>query len=250
MLRPDWPAPACITAAVSTRCGGVSEGPYRSLNTATHVGDDPDRVARNRDRLVERLGLPAQPVWLNQVHGTVVVDAGQCGAGVAADAAFATRAGVVCAVQTADCLPVLFCNRRGTRVAVAHAGWRGLLAGVLENTVGCFDTDDAVLAWLGPAISREHFEVGPEVRDGFIDAARSDRRGATASAFTGGNRPGHWMADLYQLARLRLEPLGVGVTGGGLCTFADAERFFSYRRDGVCGRMTALICINNAVGER
>ena len=243
MIIPDWPAPPSVIATVTTRPGGVSEGPYQAMNTATHVGDDPARVAENRRLLRQQLQLPSEPKWLTQVHGTQVVDAETVAGKVDADAAFTTRSGVVCVVQTADCLPVFFCNTEGTRVAVAHAGWAGLVAGVLEAAAACFAPGDNVLAWLGPAISQPCFEVGEEVREAYLGAADSSSRDSTARAFMPSDRPGHWRADLYQLARIRLLAQAVTVYGGGLCTFRDSERFFSYRRDGVTGRMASLIYI-------
>ncbi|CAK0769448.1 polyphenol oxidase YfiH [Gammaproteobacteria bacterium] len=235
-LKPDWPTPPWVRALTTTRQGGVSRGPYAGLNLATHVGDDPVLVTHNRQWLHATLALPAEPQWLEQVHGTCAVDAGtptDC----PADASYAHRSGVVCAVLTADCLPVLFCDRDGTRVAAAHAGWRGLLAGVLEQTAAALAADPGTLmAWLGPAIGPTAFEVGEEVRATFLDTDA----GATV-AF----RPspsGRWLADIYQLARLRLTTIGLGaIHGGGLCTFSDPQRFYSYRRDGTCGRMASLI---------
>lgn len=243
MLIPDWPAPNSVFAAVTTREGGVSEGPYRSLNTATHVGDDYDCVIENRRLLKRRLRLPSEPLWLTQVHGTLAVAADSTCAGAQADAVFTSTPAVVCAIQTADCLPVLFCNTRGSKVAAAHAGWAGLLAGVLENTVASFEGGDKLLAWMGPAISQRHYEVGRELREAFLAAASDSVYDGTCNAFIPGERPGHWMTDLYQLARLRLEALGVAVYGGGFCTAADERRFFSFRRDGATGRMASLIYI-------
>lgn len=238
-LFPDWPAPPNVRAASSTRAGGVSAPPWDSLNLADHVGDDPQRVAENRRRLREHLRLPAEPFWLQQVHGCDVADAGAAGEGAvcAADAAVATRPGAICAVLTADCLPVLFCSRRGDWVAAAHAGWRGLAAGVLEQTVRRAPADAAdVLAWLGPAIGQAAFEVGPEVRAAFL----ADDAGAAGCFLP--SPAGRWLADLYGLARRRLARCGLGwVGGGGLCTHADAARFFSFRRDGTTGRMASLI---------
>lgn len=241
-LLPAWPAPPGVRACMTTRAGGVSEGIYASLNLAGHVGDRPGHVAENRRRLRARLGLPAEPAWLRQVHGYRVVDAAAAGLDEEADASMAREPGRVCAVLTADCLPVLFCDRAGSRVAAAHAGWRGLAAGVLEETLAALAVAPAdVLVWLGAAIGPGHFEVGDEVRLAFT--ARHPR---AAAAFRPG-RPGKWFADLYALARLRLAAAGVTqVYGGGLCTHADAARFYSYRRDGETGRMAALIWIDVA----
>jgi polyphenol oxidase len=236
-LDPDWPAPAPVRALCTTRAGGVSVGPYAELNLADHVGDDPACVARNRAMLSERLALPADPLWLQQNHGCEVADAGLDVPGCVADAAVAWRPGAVCAVLTADCLPLLLCDRSGTRVAAVHAGWRGLLAGVIESSVAHLQVAPAnLLVWLGPAIGPESFEVGPEVRAAFLAADRGAELAFRPSPC------GRWLADLYGLARRRLDILGVGeVWGGGFCTASDGERFFSYRRDGVTGRMASLI---------
>lgn len=238
LLRPQWPAPAQVQACVTTIAGGVSVGPYASLNLGVHVGDDPAHVAANRQRLRERLGLRAEPVWLRQVHGVDVATLPAAPDALTADAAVATRANVACAILTADCLPVLFCDTAGSVVAAAHAGWRGLLDGVLENTVSAMKVPaSSVLAWLGPAIGPQAFEVGAEVRAAFIA-----RDAAASAAFVSADAPGKYLADLYALARLRLRAAGVGrVDGGGLCTYGDRERFYSYRRDGVCGRMASLV---------
>ncbi len=234
-LEPDWPAPERVRAVSTTRRGGVSNGAWATLNLADHVGDSAAAVIENRRRLIRALDLKATPRWLTQVHGTNVVrveDHGAC-----ADASIASGPDNICVVMTADCLPVLFCNRSGTRVAAAHAGWRGLLAGVLEATLRQFDEPPAnVLAWLGPAIGPDAFEVGEDVRNGYL----SDDPDA-ALAFRA-HRPGHWLADIYSLARRRLSAAGVEVISGGEhCTFSDPERFFSYRRDGITGRMASLI---------
>lgn len=239
LIVPDWDVPARVRAVSTTRKGGVSRGPWRSLNLADHVGDDPSDVAQNRHRLAAELSLPSEPAWLKQVHGCTVVRPGA--ADCEADACITGETGRVCVVMTADCLPVLFTDRHGSRVAVAHAGWRGLAAGVVENALGGFDCEPAdVRVWLGPAIGPEAFEVGDEVRQAFVD-----RDAASAAAF----RPvssGHWLADLYALARRRLACRGVdAVWGGGLCTYNDADRFYSFRRDGVTGRMASLIWLED-----
>lgn len=244
-IIPDWPAPANVRALITTRRGGVSGGVYASLNLGDHVQDDPVAVARNR--ALVRGCMNARPLWLKQVHGIHVVDAADClqadPSGVPeADASFTRGTSVACAVMTADCLPVLFCDRAGTVVAAAHAGWRGLLDGVLEATIaGMGVPGREVMAYLGPAIGPQKFEVGDEVRSAFI--ARSSN--ATA-AFHPGNA-GKWLADLYLLARLRLSALGVAwIDGGDYCTVTDAERFFSYRRDGQTGRMASLVWLDQA----
>ena len=236
---PDWPAPASVRALVTTRNGGVSAGPYASLNLGLHVGDAPAAVARNRALLRDR--LPAEPLWLDQVHGTAVGDAGRDTSPVRADASVATRAGAVCIVMTADCLPVLFCNEQGTVVAAAHAGWRGLAAGVLDAALARMgEPPGCVLAWLGPAIGPRAFEVGDEVRHQFVDADA-----LAAGAFRPTGVAGKWTADLFMLARLRLRRLGVErVYGGDVCTYFSPERFFSYRRDGITGRFASAVWLS------
>lgn len=236
VIIPDWPAAAAVRALSTTRRGGYSSGPWAGFNLADHVDDDPAAVAANRALLREAYQLPAEPRWLQQVHGTAVCLAGQADDSCA-DAAFTRDAGVVCAVMTADCLPLLLCDRAGSAVAAVHAGWRGLLAGVIEQAVARFGAPpNDLLAWLGPAIGPNAFEVGDEVRDAFVA-----EDSAAASCFSA-NRGGHWLADLYGLARLRLRRLGIeSVYGGDQCTYSDGRRFFSYRRDGVTGRMASLI---------
>lgn len=237
LLIPDWPAPSRVRAVMTTRAGGVSTGPYASLNLGEHVGDDPGHVLENRRRLVHGAALPSEPRWLKQVHGIGVVDAAKAANGAEADASVATQRGIVCAVMTADCLPVLLCDEAGSVIAAAHAGWRGLVAGVLEQTVRALPVPPKTLmAWLGPAIGPDAFEVGPEVRDAFVQ-----KDGASASAFR--SLPGgKFAADLFALARQRLSAIGVKrVYGGGVCTVSDASRFFSHRRDRVSGRMAALV---------
>ncbi len=239
IIKPDWPAPAAVQALVTTRAGGVSLPPYDSLNLGDHVGDDPVAVVLNRQRL--HALLPAEPRWLKQVHGTVVAKADMIVEPVEADAAVSFTAGMVCAVLTADCLPVLFCNRQGTRVAAAHAGWRGLAAGVLEAAAAAMQCPSSdILAWLGPAIGPQAFEVGEEVREAFVRDLP-----AAAGAFAP-RQSGKWLADIYELARLRLARAGVReVYGGGLCTYSDSERFYSYRRDKATGRMAALVWLGD-----
>lgn len=240
-IAPDWPAPARVRSAFTLRMGGVSVSRYDSLNLGAHVGDAGDAVAENRRRLRGRLGLPAEPVWLQQVHGIEVADLDALrepgAAGTRADAAVTRTPGCVCVIQVADCMPVLFAARDGSAVGAAHAGWRGLAGGVLEETVRKLAVPpQQLIAWLGPTIGQGHFEVGDDVRSAFVlldpDAA---------SAFET-NARGRWQCDLYALARRRLSALGVqDVFGGGWCTYADAARFFSFRRDGQCGRMAALV---------
>jgi YfiH family protein len=232
---PDWPAPANVRALQTTRAGGCSPAPWATFNLGDHVGDEPARVAANRAAL--RRLLPDDPRWLRQVHGTVAVDAGKAGEMTTADAVWTRRPGTVCAVMTADCLPVLLCDRAGTTVAAAHAGWRGLAAGVLEAAIAAINVGPGeLLAWLGPAIGPANFEVGDDVRAAFLAADPA----ATAAFVTHGR--GKWLADIYALAARRLVAAGVtAISGGGWCTFADRERFYSYRRDGVTGRMATLV---------
>lgn len=240
LIRPDWPAPDNVRALQTTRAGGISLAPYASMNLGDHVADDPLHVAANRQRL--QPWLPSEPVWMRQVHGTVVVCADKASCLPEADAAYARQPNTVCTVMTADCLPLLFCDRAGSVVAAAHAGWRGLLAGVIEATI----SDMAVapgelMAWLGPAIGPEAFEVGAEVRQMFVD------KDAAATQAFAPTVNGKWLADIYQLARGRLRQSGVNaVYGGQYCTYRDDERFFSYRRDGVTGRMASMVWL---VGE-
>lgn len=235
-FAPDWPAPARVRAWVTERAGGVSPGSYAALNLATHVGDAPERVAENRARLRAGVPLPAEPVWLEQVHGATVLDLDRDTV-TPADGAVTSRLGVVCAVLTADCLPVLFADREGSRVGVAHAGWRGLLNGVLPAAVGALRTPPAeIVAWLGPAIGAASYEVGADVRDAYLA-----RDASAAAAFTP-NARGRWLADLYALARTSLARAGVtAVHGGGACTYRDAARFFSHRREAPCGRFATLV---------
>lgn len=237
MLIPDWPAPARVRACSTTRLGGVSSAPYDSLNLGNHVGDSPLHVKDNRQRLLATAGLPVMPHWLQQVHGTQVINLDQVSSdSLTGDAAYTTRQDRVCAVMTADCLPVLFCSANGDEVAAAHAGWRGLQAGVLEETLRHFHARPAdILAWMGPAIGPQQFEVGGEVREAFLQVDP-----IADCAFV--PRNGKFLADIYQLARLRLEAAGVTqVFGGEYCTVSDSGRFFSYRRDGMTGRMATLI---------
>jgi YfiH family protein len=234
LILPDWPAPPNVGACVSTRAGGVSVGAYAGLNLGDHVGDDPRAVAENRQRLQQSIG--ARPAWLRQVHGVTVVEADP--AHIAeADGCWSATPGIACAAMTADCLPALFCDRAGTRVAAAHAGWRGLANGVLEATVGSLGVAPSdLLVWLGPAIGPRHFEVGGEVRDVFM-ATHPE----AATAFAPGEKAGKYIADFPALARIRLAAVGVtAVYGGGLCTIEDS-RFFSYRRENPTGRFASLV---------
>jgi len=239
-LRPDWPAPASVKVLSTTRNGGCSNGAWATMNLGEHCGDDPRHVGRNR-KFLSRF-LPAPPQWLRQVHGTSVArHSGRLRDDPEADALVGFAAGQVCAVLTADCLPVVFCDRAGSRVAVAHAGWRGLVAGVLQATVDALDCAPAgLMAWLGPAIGPAAYEVGPEVRAAFPNESEQ--------AFV--PRDGRWLMDLYAVARLKLAAVGVtAVYGGGLCTYSDPDRFYSYRRDGVTGRMATLVWMEGPVSR-
>jgi len=245
-IEANWPAPAGIRALTTTRHGGVSTGPYATMNLATHVGDDPAAVAANRERLRRDLALPSAPAWLDQVHGVEVAGPDQlCAAdAITADAAYSNRPDAVLAVLTADCLPVALASHDGREVALVHAGWRGLAAGVLERAVERFEAGpEEIMAWLGPAIGPEHFEVGPEVRDAFIEAFPGDAVAFRAVADDGGK----FLANLYTLARARLRRLGLTrFFGGDRCTYEQSDLFYSYRRasttgDGATGRMATLI---------
>jgi YfiH family protein len=259
LITPDWPAPSGVRAAFTLRSGGVSGAPYDSLNLGAGIGDSPAAVAENRHRVREKLRLPGEPVWLDQVHGIDVIALGAMGrsgsltaagtaasAGTTGDAAIAWGPGHVCAIRVADCMPVLFAARDGSAVGAAHAGWRGLAGGVLEATVRRLGIPASqLIAWMGPAIGPTHFEVGDEVRAAFT-ATDLD----AALAFVA-NARGRWQCDLYALARRRLTAIGIAeIYGGGWCTFAEADRFFSYRRSGQCGRMAALIWIESGHDER
>lgn len=236
LIYPEWPAPANVKALQTTRNGGISTAPYDTLNLGLHVGDDPVRVNRNR-QMLEPL-MPSEPVWLEQVHGTVVANADAAACRVQADACIARQRGSVCVIMTADCLPVLLCDEAGTVVAAAHAGWRGLCDGVIEATVREMGVaPQQLMAWLGPTIGPHAFEVGEDVRAAFMahDAQ-------AAAAFIPLAAEGKYRADIVRLARQRLNALGITrITGGTFCTFHQKDKFFSYRRDGVTGRMGTFI---------
>lgn len=237
-LKADWPVASNIYAGTTLRTGGLSMAPYTSWNMGLHTGDDPQHVLQNRQKLC----LPAEPYWLEQVHGTQLVEAKQNSKmPEQADGAYSRSKNTICAVMTADCLPVLFCDAKGQQVAAVHAGWRGLAAGILDNTVCQFsDPAETLLVWLGPAISQSAYEVGDEVR-----AAFTSRNTESKTAFKAGKK-NHWWMDLYALARLNLARLGVEqVYGGDVCTYNDVEKFFSYRRDGETGRMLSVIWIGD-----
>jgi YfiH family protein len=241
-INPEWPAPVNVKALQTTRVGGLSQPPYANLNLGTHVGDDPLTVAINRQLLSPF--LPSEPVWVNQVHGPRVIDAAQTNCLEDADAAFTSHTEVVCVTMTADCLPVLLCDEAGTVVAAVHAGWRGLCDGVIEAAVNKMATDNSkILAWLGPAIGPQAFEVGDDVRQQFL------QKDANAiNAFT--PLDNKWLCDIYTLAKQRLLRLGITqIYGGGVdedfCTYTDEARFFSFRRDNVTGRMVSLIWLES-----
>ena len=238
-LQALWPAPENVCTCITTRRGGCSQGQWKGFNLGDHVGDDPAHVAANRAELQRSLGC--QPAWLNQVHGIDVVQAEPARV-LDADAAWTDQPSIACTVMTADCLPVLICNRAGTRVAAAHAGWRGLLAGVLEQTVAAFDdAPEELMVWLGPAIGPQAFEVGPEVYDAF---RQQDPR--TANAFVPSQREAHYLADIYHLARLRLGARGLDqIYRAEHCTVNDPTQFFSYRRDGQTGRFASMIWLEH-----
>lgn len=240
-IIPDWPAPANVRALQTTRQGGVSLAPYTSLNLGSHVGDVPLAVARNR-HLLNTL-LPSEPVWLEQVHGTVVADADQASCRTVADACIARRGSSVCVVMTADCLPVLLCDKAGSVVGAVHAGWKGLAAGVIEATVSAMQVaPENLRVWLGPAISQVAFEVGDEVRAEFVAADPQAAAAFISSPLRGEGEGKKYLADIHALARLRLNALGItGIYGGGRCTYSEPESFFSYRRDGVTGRQGTFI---------
>lgn len=240
LITADWCAPDHISAFTTTRLGGCSEGVYSSFNLGDHVGDAPERVAANRLALSARCAFTEQPQWLAQVHGIQLVKARNDGLVVEADACWTDEVGQPCVVMTADCLPVFLTNKQGDRVAVAHAGWRGLVDGVLEQALSVFPDPSEVLVWFGPAIGPLAFEVGDEVRAQFCAIVET-----SADAFVPSSNPGKWMADIYQLARLRLNRAGVRcISGGDCCTFSQSELFYSYRREGVTGRMASVIWIN------
>ena len=237
-IIPDWPAPKNVKALQTTRNGGISVAPYDSLNLSSNVGDAPLAVARNRMLLAPI--LPSEPVWLKQVHGVVVANATQAECWPEADACISTQPGAVCVATTADCLPILLCNDKGSVISAVHAGWRGLCDGVIEHTVRAMDVPpNTLMAWLGPAIGAQAFEVGDEVRTEFVV------KDPHATAAFVSDTAGKWLANIYQLARLRLNALGVTrVYGGGLCTYTDSVNFFSYRRDPMTGRMGSFIWLD------
>ncbi len=240
-IAPQWPAPVSVRAIVTTRLGGTSLGGYAGFNLATHVGDDPAQVEANRALLRHGLKLPAEPCWLDQIHGADCVDASlRFEQPPAADAAFADRPGVVCAVLTADCLPILLSDRAGSMVAAVHAGWRGLANGVIPNAVSCLTAAAELIAWVGPGIGPRHYRVGPDLRERFMTHDSAHER-----AFQ--TRPDGDYANLALIAQQQLLQSGVShVTLSGLCTYEDSARFYSFRRDAVCGRFASLIWIERS----
>lgn len=243
-IEPDWPAPQQVRAVVSTRAGNLSPVPYDGFNTADHVGAPVENVETCRRVFQQVLNIRATPQWLDQVHGTEVVEASADGNLLTADACFTTQPGAVLTLHTADCLPVFFCDQEGSQVAMAHAGWRGLASGVLENTVDTFHAEkDQILCWLGPAISQKYFEVGAEVKAQF-EKSQSIPAGAFKSSGRVSEAGEHYLCDLYLLAKARLNQAGVGgVYGGGFCTYSD-PRFFSYRRQHQTGRILSAMWLN------
>lgn len=239
-FQPDWPAPPGVRSFISYRSGGLSQGPYASNNLGHHVGDDPDAVRENRERLRRHLGID-EPVWLNQVHGTRIVRAEAVGHLPEADGSTTQERGRVCAVLSADCLPVLLCDSAGTQVAAVHCGWRGLAEGILAQAIAEFASPASeLLAYLGPAIGPRRYEVGAEVRDALARSVDYDAFSKPVA-----DKPNHFLVDLYAVARAQLHSAGLtAIYGGGRCTFDEEEHFFSYRRDGVTGRMASLIWLD------
>ena len=248
-IIPQWPVPASVKSAITLRTGGYSQPPFDSNNLATHVEDNPADVQLNRDNLVKTLNLPAEPLWLDQYHSTDLVYLPDTSRAARADASYSDRPDSVCVILTADCLPVLFCNRSGSQVAAAHAGWRGLCGGILRNTVASFkDSADQIMAYLGPSIGPEAFEVGEEVLEAFLQKAQNQtHRRNIETAFTPVQAvTGKYLADLHQLARADLAACGVTqVYGGDFCSYADSERFYSYRREPKTGRNASLIWLQD-----
>lgn len=235
-LWADWPAPKHVRAGTSLRIGGVSENPYSDFNLANHVGDKPDNVKTNRETLIRHLNLQEEPVWLNQTHSSSIISIDSDSSNRNADASYATTKNRICAVMTADCVPLLFCNKEGTKVAAIHAGWKGICNGIIENAIQIFSNPDTILVWIGPCISADYYEVGNDVYDGCLNHSKMLK-----SAFKP-NRSHHWHADLNKIVKILLENSGVGsIYECGLCTFEMDNLFYSYRRDGMTGRTASLI---------
>jgi len=243
-IIPDWPAPKNVRTCITTREGGVSAAPYASNNFGLHVGDDSEHVEKNRVFLCEQLDLKKSPQWLEQIHGTKVVDAKSDGLVRTADGCYSNEVGQACVVMTADCLPIFLCDKQGTQVGILHCGWRSLAKGICAKGLKKFaGAPKDIIAYLGPAISQKHFEVGVDVLEAFFKSARSPQHAdAIASAFISAARPLHFYADIYALARAELQSLGINnIYGGGYCTHEQSDSFYSFRRDGVTGRMAHLI---------
>ena len=240
-IAATWPAPDHIHAGTTTRRGGISKPPYATFNLADHVGDDQKNVSTNRELLRKQLNLPAEPCWLQQIHGNRVITAQTAEPTVPADGVLTDQANTVCAVLTADCLPLLLCDTQGTQIAAIHVGWKGFSNDIIANAVEMFSVKrEHIMAWLGPCISANQYEIGYEVRDACLKICR-----VAEHAFTPG-RNGHWFADLYRLVRCQLGHLGIeNIHGGDYCTYGDAHLFFSHRRDGVTGRMASLIWMDS-----
>jgi YfiH family protein len=234
-IKPDWPVASNIHAVATLRSGGVSQGTFNSLNLGLHVNDEPENVYKNRRIISRMLDLPSEPVWMEQVHGIDVIKADQSKQIEKADASYTDQENTVCAVLTADCLSILLATTDGSKIAAIHAGWRGLLSGVVANTVNTMGTIN-LIAWLGPAIGADCFEVGQEIKDSFIKKSEK-----FTQVFTKTNEK-KYLVDIYKLAKIELASVGIKqVYGGGFCTVTDKERFYSYRRDGETGRMATLI---------
>ena len=241
VIIPPWPAPPNVKAYSTTRIGGVSQGPYSSLNLAHHVDDNPDHVKENREIIKNTIPLPDQPHWLTQIHSNRVLLADNVQKYAPGDGTYTHTPNVVCAVLAADCLPILICNHHGTAVAALHGGWRGLADGIIENGIRAMGIPEhQLMAWLGPAIGPKYFEVGPEVKDRFVAMDPN-----TTKAFTATNS-GKYLANIYLIAQVRLNHFGIReIYGGNYCTYSEQERFYSYRRDGATGRMASMIYITN-----
>lgn len=232
-IKPNWPAPSNIHAATTTREVGASIAPYDNFNLGEHVGDNPEHVTENRKTLVKALQLPSEPIWLKQIHSKNIIMANKFNGLPELDACIATQPGKVCVIMTADCLPILLCDKQGNEIAAVHAGWRGLVAGIISETISAIQTSpDQLLAWIGPAICQKHYEVGKEVYEQFSKQNDCFQKEAH----------GKWLMDMVAIATQQLKQLGIqDIYGGDLCTYCDPTRFYSYRRDGKTGRMATLI---------
>jgi YfiH family protein len=246
-IVPDWPAPANVSAVITLRSCGPTQPPYDKFNLAMHVGDDPNQVIANRSLLRKELNLTLEPLWLDQVHGKEIVYAPSSQRLPSADGAYTNTEGQACAILTADCMPVLLCNQQGTQVAAVHAGWRGLCDGIISKALQQFSANDSVMAYLGPAISAQYFEVGAEVRSAFLSkVTASDEKELVKKAFVE-TKNEHYLADLYALARAELARRGVSqVYGGEFCSYSQSAWFYSYRREKICGRNASLIWLKSS----